>query len=237
MRGAGEGLRDTRCGAEGFCDSFLGVMVHLEGTRAIARLGDSSEVGPGVGQGPPQEWCGALGAHVEQGVISPCPAGHGALSGPGTLWGALGCPRSCCRRWTLSRAGPALEQPPRAGSIRVGRQHRKDCRWEPGTILHWTKQLLILFLCRGRSVPYNSQGGSYRRETSGTEKEKAVPSPAAGGRQGWRMSYGQRLREFNLCGLESQCWRGNRITLYKYLKGSCVRKGKKVTHAAAVGGT
>lgn len=41
------------------------------------------------------------------------------------------------------------------------------------------------------------------------------------------MSYGQRVREFNLYGLESQCWRGNRITLYKYLKGSCVRKGKK----------
>lgn len=41
------------------------------------------------------------------------------------------------------------------------------------------------------------------------------------------MSYGQRLREFNLYGLERQCWRGNRITLYKYLKGTCVRKGKE----------
>lgn len=60
-----EGLRDTithRCGAEGFCDSYLGVRVHLEGTRAIARLGGCSGMGPGIGQGPPQEWCGALEA-------------------------------------------------------------------------------------------------------------------------------------------------------------------------------
>lgn len=77
-----EGLRDTithRCGAEGFCDSYLGVRVYLEGTRAIARLGGCSGVGPGMGQGRPQEWRGALEAHVEQAAMSPCPA----LSGLG----------------------------------------------------------------------------------------------------------------------------------------------------------
>lgn len=57
--------------------------MHLEGMRAIARLGGSSGVGSDVGQGPPREWWGALRAHVEQAVTSPCPAGHGALSGPG----------------------------------------------------------------------------------------------------------------------------------------------------------
>lgn len=49
------------------------------------------------------------------------------------------------------------------------------------------------------------------------------------------MSFGQRLREFNLYGLESQCWRGNRITLYKYLKGTCVRKGKESDACSSCG--
>lgn len=171
--------------------------------------------------------------------MSPCPAGQGALSGLGPLglmtgtelWGAPWIPqwpRSCCRRWALSWARPGPEQPRRAGSIRVGTQNRRVCRWEPRTILHWTKQLLILFLCRGRSVLYNSQGGSYGERDIRHRKGKSHPEPRSCGEAALgRMSYGQRLREFNLYGLESQCWRGNRITLYKYLKGSCVRKGKK----------
>lgn len=78
----------------------------------------------------------------------------------------------------------ALEQPQRAGSICVGTRHRRVCRWEPRTILHRTKQLLILFLCCGRSVPYNSQGGSYRERDIRHGKGKS-PSLAARGRQGW----------------------------------------------------
>lgn len=64
------------------------------------------------------------------------------------------------------------------------------------------------------------------RETSAQKRKKPEPRSRREAGLG-RMRYGQRLREFNLYGLERQRWRGNRITLYKYLKGTCVRKGKE----------
>lgn len=60
-----------------------------------------------------------------------------------------------------------------------GKAAQKDCRWEPRTILHWTKQLLILFLCCGRSVPYNSQGGSYRERDIRHGEGKSRPKPCS----------------------------------------------------------
>lgn len=40
------------------------------------------------------------------------------------------------------------------------------CRCEPRTILHWTNQVLILFLCGGSKCAYNIHCGFYRERDS-----------------------------------------------------------------------